>query len=157
MYRGIRLRFEYGFESCDVNGPRNVKDTNPAKQRPVFSFSPLLLVGSQESVLKVPKRGQFHAAIRVTPRRFDSCAQGALGRRTVSRRNFCDMEPLAKRYGKHATKQGNAPRNRGGGNVGGTESHLQSEHWLLRGPAPLSTLPSVQMALLTVREPPPSP
>ena len=33
--------------------------------RPVF-LPPLLLVGSKELVLKVPKRGQFHAAIRVT-------------------------------------------------------------------------------------------
>ena len=32
-------------------------------------FSPLLLVGSQESVSKVPKRGQFHAAIRVTTKK----------------------------------------------------------------------------------------
>ena len=30
-------------------------------------------VGSQESVLKVPKRGQFHAAIRVATKRCDSC------------------------------------------------------------------------------------
>ena len=35
------------------------------KRRPVF-LSPLLLVGSKELVWKVPKRGQFHAAIRVT-------------------------------------------------------------------------------------------
>ena len=54
----------------------------------------------QESVLKVPKRGQFRAAIRVTPKRCDACAQGALGRRTVSWRNFCDAESLAKRYGE---------------------------------------------------------
>ena len=55
------------------------------------------LVGSKESVLKVPKRGQFHAATRVTTKHCDLCAQGALGRRTVSRRNFCDAESLAKR------------------------------------------------------------
>ena len=50
-------------------------------------FSPLLLVDCQESVLKVPKRVQFHAAIRVTPKCCDSFAQGALGRQTAPRRN----------------------------------------------------------------------
>ena len=86
-YRAMRLRFGYGFESCDANGPRNVKNTYLAKHRPVF-LPPLLLVGSKELVLKVPKRGQFHAAIRVTRKRCDSCAQVALGTRKVSRRNF---------------------------------------------------------------------
>ena len=80
LYRAMRVRFGYGFESCDANGPRNVKNTNVAKHRPIV-LPPLLLVGSKASVLKVPKRGQFHAAIRVT-------SQVALGRRTVSRRNF---------------------------------------------------------------------
>ena len=40
LYRAMRLRFRYGLESCDANSPRNVKNTNPAKQRPV-SFAPL--------------------------------------------------------------------------------------------------------------------
>ena len=53
LYRATRLRFGYGFESCDANGPRNVKNTNLAKHRPIFF--PLLLVGSKESVLKVRK------------------------------------------------------------------------------------------------------
>ena len=87
LYRAMRLQFGYGFESCDANGPRNVKNTNIAKHRPIF-LPPLRLVGSKELVLKVPKRGQFHAAIRVTRKRCDSCAQVALGTRTVSRRNF---------------------------------------------------------------------
>ena len=65
LYHAMRLRFGYGFESCDANGPRNVKNTNPAKHRPVL-LPTLLLVGSKELVLKVPKRGQFHAAICVT-------------------------------------------------------------------------------------------
>ena len=56
------------------------------------SFFPLLPVGSQESVFKVPKRGRSHAAIRVTPKHCDSCVQGALRKRTVSRRNLCDAE-----------------------------------------------------------------
>ena len=99
LYRAMRLRFGYGFESCDANGPRNVKNTNLAKHRPII-FPPLLLVGSKESVLKVPKRGQFHAAIRVTRKCCDSCAQVALGTRTVSRRNFWDAESLAKRCGE---------------------------------------------------------
>ena len=76
LYRAMRLRFGYGFESCDANGPRNVKNIYLAKHRPVF-LPPLLLVGSKESVLKVPKRGQFHAAIRLTIWRCDSCVQGA--------------------------------------------------------------------------------
>ena len=87
LYRAMRLRFGYGFESCGANGPRNVKNTYLAKHRPVF-LPPLLLVGSKQLVLKVPKRGQFHAAIRVTRKRCDSCAQVALGTRKVSRRNF---------------------------------------------------------------------
>ena len=87
LYRAMRLRFGYRFESCDANDPRNVKNTYLAKHRPIF-LPPLLLVGSKELVLRVPKRGQFHAAIRVTRKRCDSCAQLALGTRTVSRRNF---------------------------------------------------------------------
>ena len=97
LYRAIRLRIGYDFESCHASGKRNIKNTNSATRRPVF-FPPLLLVGSQESVLKVPKPGQFHAEIRETMKRCDSCAQGALGRRTVSRRNLCDAESLAKRH-----------------------------------------------------------
>ena len=65
LYCAIRLRFGYGFESRDASGPRNVKNTNPVKHRP-FLLAPLLLVGSKEWVFKVPKRGEFHAAIRVT-------------------------------------------------------------------------------------------
>ena len=64
LYRAMRLRFGYGFEPCDGNGSRNVKNTNLAKHRPVF-LPPLLLVGGKELVLKVPKEGQFHAASRV--------------------------------------------------------------------------------------------
>ena len=36
LYRAMRLRFGYGFESCDANGPRNVKNTNLATHRAVF-------------------------------------------------------------------------------------------------------------------------
>ena len=60
LYRAMRLRFGYGFGSCNANGPRNVKNANLAKHRPVF-LPPLLVVGSKELVLKVPKRGRFHA------------------------------------------------------------------------------------------------
>ena len=52
----------------------------PPSRGPAIIF-PLLHVGSQESVLKVLKRGPFHAAIRTSTKRCDSCAQGALGRR----------------------------------------------------------------------------
>ena len=77
-----------GFVSCDsaatwmririVRCQRPVKRQKhkPCETKARFFFS-LLPVGSQESVLKVPKRGQFHAAIRVTISRCDSCAQGA--------------------------------------------------------------------------------
>ena len=71
--------------SC--SGETSKTHANIAKRRPIF-LPPLLLVGSKELVLKVPKRGQFHAAIRVSRRRCDSCAQVAPGTRTVSRRNF---------------------------------------------------------------------
>ena len=96
-----------GLASCDAGATRIririVRRERPAKRqkhkpcetqaRYIFPFLP---VGSQKSGFKVPKRGQFHAAILVTPKRCDSCAQGPLGRRTVLRRNFCDAE--------HATK-----------------------------------------------------
>ena len=62
----MRLRFGDGFESCDANGPRNLKNTNPAKHTPVFLPLLLLVTSSKALVLKVPKRGQFHAANRVT-------------------------------------------------------------------------------------------
>ena len=64
LYRAMRLRFGNGFESYDANGLRNVKNSDLAKHRPVF-LPPLLLVDSKELILKVPKRRQFHAAIRV--------------------------------------------------------------------------------------------
>ena len=94
LYRAIRLRFGYGFQSCNENGPRNFKNANAA----FFPQFSVLVV--RKLVLKVPKRGQFHVVIRVTTKRYDSCAQRALGRRTVSRQNFCDAESLAKRYGE---------------------------------------------------------
>ena len=45
-----------------------------------FFVSPLLSVGSLVLVLKVPERRQLQATIFETPRRCDSCAQGALGK-----------------------------------------------------------------------------
>ena len=69
LYRAMRLRFGYGFESCDANGPRNVKNTNIAKHRPIF-LPPLLLVGSKDLVLIVPKRGAIS--------RCDSCDKKTL-------------------------------------------------------------------------------
>ena len=92
LCRAMRLRFGYGFESCDANGPRNVQNTNVAKHRPIF-LPPLLLVGSKELVLKAPKRGQFHAAIRVTRKRCDSCGQVALETRPVSLVAQCSATP----------------------------------------------------------------
>ena len=88
-----------GIVSCDAAAIRIririVRCQRPAKRQKhkhgetqPQSLPPLLLVGSQELVLKVSKQGQFHAAIRVTRKRCDSCAQVALGTRTVSRRNF---------------------------------------------------------------------
>ena len=46
--------YRYGFETCDAKGPRHVQ-----KHKPCETKAALLHVGSQESVLKVPKRGQF--------------------------------------------------------------------------------------------------
>ena len=66
--------------------------TKTLQSKGPWLFFPLIPVGRQESLLKVPERGQFHAAIRVTPKRCDSYAQGALGKRTVSQRNLCDAE-----------------------------------------------------------------
>ena len=48
LYHAMRLRFGYGFEWCDANGPRNVKNTNLAKHRPVLvSHFSLLVVRNQ--------------------------------------------------------------------------------------------------------------
>ena len=55
MQLRMQLCFGYGLESCDANGPRNVKNTSAAKHRPVF-LPRLLFVGSNELVLKVPKQ-----------------------------------------------------------------------------------------------------
>ena len=99
-------------------------------------FSPLLPVGSQESVLKVPKLGQFHALLRVRPKRCDSCAQSALGRRAVSRRHFCDAESGCQASWRGVDLWG-APRNFWGrlgkfqgslGNFRGTSGSLLRSH-----------------------------
>ena len=69
MYRAMQLRFGYGFASRDANIPRSVKKPKPCATTPIcYPTSP---VGSQQAVLKVPKRGQFHAgtAIHATPKR----------------------------------------------------------------------------------------
>ena len=57
----IRIRIR--IVRCQL--PAKRQNTNVAKHRPVY-LPPLLLAGSKKSVSKVPKRGQFHAAIRVT-------------------------------------------------------------------------------------------
>ena len=49
LYHAIRLRLGYGFELCDANGPRNVKNTNLAKQRPLFLARFSLLVVTNQS------------------------------------------------------------------------------------------------------------
>ena len=59
---------------------RETSKTKPCETK-ARSFFALLPVGAQESVLKVPKRGRFHAAIHVTLTRCDSCLQGALRKR----------------------------------------------------------------------------
>ena len=66
MYRMMRLRFGYGFESCDANGPQNVKNLRPCEKELKPVFSTLLPVGSQKIGSNAYKRGQFHAAIRAT-------------------------------------------------------------------------------------------
>ena len=80
-----------GFLDC--HGRARIMSIVWSNLRPViFGVS---TVGSQGLVLKVPKRGRFQAAICVTTKRCDSCAQGALGRQTASRRNTCNAESLA--------------------------------------------------------------
>ena len=61
---------------CERPTKRHKPKPCQTKARGFFPFRP---VGIQESLLKVPEQGQFHAAIRVTPKRCDSCFQGALG------------------------------------------------------------------------------
>ena len=78
----------YGFESCDANGPRNVKNRNFAEQRPV-SFPH---VGSKASALQVPKR-------RASPR-CDSCDTETL--RFVWPRCTRETDGIAAKLGRRA-------------------------------------------------------
>ena len=64
LYRAMRVWFEYRFESCDANDPRNVKTHKPCETKARF-FLQLLPDGSQELVLKVATR-EVHS-------RCDSC------------------------------------------------------------------------------------
>ena len=65
LYRAMRLRCGYGFESCDANGPRNVKNTNIAKHRLIL-LPPLLLVGRKELVLNPKFWGEVQGRKRST-------------------------------------------------------------------------------------------
>ena len=44
--------------ACETSKTQTLRNKGPV-------FSPTSPVGSQESVLKLPKRGQFHATVRV--------------------------------------------------------------------------------------------
>ena len=61
LYRAMRLRFGYGFESCDANGPRNVRNTNVAKHRALRRNMPL-------SPIEVNIRG--YAEVKIALRQF---------------------------------------------------------------------------------------
>ena len=85
----------FSHRSCSsrhVLQPIQTGKNNKVNHAPMVHMSNLLelsgIVLFDSAALKVPKRGKFHAAIRVTSKRCDSCAQGALGRRMVSRRNL---------------------------------------------------------------------
>ena len=65
LHRAIQLRFGYGFEIVRCQRPAKRQKHKPCETQ-ARSLPPLFLVGSKELVLKVPKRGQIHAAIRVT-------------------------------------------------------------------------------------------
>ena len=56
----IRIRIVRCQRARETSKTHTLRNTGP------FFFTPLLLVGSKELLLKVPKRGQFHVAIRVT-------------------------------------------------------------------------------------------
>ena len=75
--------------------PVKRRKPKPCEAKARFFFLPFLPV-SQESVLKVSKQRQLHAAIRVTPKCCDSSVHGALGKQTVWRQNLRDAESLAK-------------------------------------------------------------
>ena len=76
LYLAIRLRFGYGFESCDAKGPRNVK--NKRNKGPFFP--PLLPAGSQTRAISRCNSRHNETC--------DSCAQGALGSRAAKRGCF---------------------------------------------------------------------
>ena len=65
LYCAIRLRFGCRFESCDANGPRNVKNAKPCETKGRLIFPPLLPAGGQES--------QRESAWTRAISRYDSC------------------------------------------------------------------------------------
>ena len=94
-----------GIVSCDSDCDSDT-DEQPAKRlkhKPcepkARSLSSTLLVGVRNRFWKCPNKGNFTLRF-VWTKRCDSCAQGALRRRTVSQRNLYNAESLAKRYGE---------------------------------------------------------
>ena len=102
-----------GIVSCDSVAIRLririVRCEWPAKRqkhKPCESpfFLPLLPHCSQRSVLKVPKQGQFHAAIRVTNSHCDSCAKVHCGDGRYRGENFEMRNRQRSATAKYATK-----------------------------------------------------
>ena len=89
----IRIRIR--IVRCERHAER--QKYKPPETKALFSSHFSLSVVRNQSRKRLNK-GNFNAAFRVTMECCDSCAQGALGRRTVSRRYFCDAESQAKRY-----------------------------------------------------------
>ena len=87
--------------NCAMPMARETSKTQTLRTKP--RFSPCW---SGPPVFRLPKPGQFHVAIRVTPKRCDSCAHGALPRRwycgeTFATRKFeiapvCSITPKLK-------------------------------------------------------------
>ena len=112
LHHAIRIR------SRIVRSERPAKHQKhkPCEQKKKALLFPPLVPGlvvvrilTQESVLKLPKRGAFHAAIRVTTRHCDSCAQGGLGRDGRYRGETFEMRKEA--LGRHVCRTKLPPKN----------------------------------------------
>ena len=81
-------------------------------------FSAISSCWFSESVLKVPKQWQVYIVISVTVNSCDSCVEGALGKRTVSRRVVIRVSKVHSETNGIAANLVQGPPNGGGFQTG---------------------------------------